>query len=352
MPTSRRVSLSAVAACRRRCAPLGFLLVASLASAQVAPAPSRTTPPAGAPGARAGEAIELSAFEVRSERDNSYGALNSASITRFNVEMEAMPVSADIFTETFMRDIAASSVEEVIQGYSAGAGYADGSDNGAGTAANNQPGDRVGNAYIQIRGMHTPVMQRDSFMPVGAFGNPGSTAVGRTDNFDLERVEVINGPQALLYGGGGAGGVINVTSKQARFSSATRLLDRVHGAALYRIDNFGSKRGELDVGAGNTWFAARFSFLKESQKSRRLNIRNWTNGQYGQLAFRLFRATVPTTIRLSGSFTMNDRWLSRGVTLNAPGDARHNLQLKYILATNQQGATNPTTGAPYLRPAT
>lgn len=327
-----------------------YLAVAALQAQSVTPATPRPAP-ASAAAPATGEVVALSAFEVLAEKDNSYGALNSASITRFNVELENMPVSADIFTETFMKDIAATSVEEVIQGYSAGAGYADGSDNGASTGANNQPGDRNGNAYIQIRGMHTPVMQRDSFMPVGAFGNPGSTAVGRTDNFDLERVEVINGPQALLYGGGGAGGVINVTSKQARFGSNPRFFGNARGSALYRIDHIGSKRGEIDLGFGNRWFAARFAFLRESQKSRRVNIGSRTNGQYAQFAFRLFQDTVPTTIRLSGSMTMNDRWLPRTATLNAPGDARHNLNLRYILATGQQGATNPVTGAPYARGA-
>jgi outer membrane receptor protein involved in Fe transport len=319
---------------------------ATAALAQRAPAPA--TPARSAPGTpAAGEVVQLNAFEVQADPDNSYGALTSASITRFNVEMEKMPVSADIFTDTFMKDIAVTSVEEVIMGYSAGAGYADGSDNGASAGANNQPGDRNGNAYIQIRGMHTPAMQRDSFMPVGSFGNPGSTAVGRTDSFDLERVEVLNGPQALLYGGGGAGGVINVTSKQARFTSGGSLLAWPRGSALYRIDHLGSKRAELDLGFGNSWFAARFAFLRESLSSRRVNIGSGTNGQYAQLAFRLLQNSVPTTVRLSGSFTMNRRRLPVTARLTAQGDPRHNLLLRTILANGQEADTNPQTGARY-----
>ena len=82
--------------------------------------------------------------------------------------------------------------------------------------------------------MNTPQMTRDGFMPVGAFGNPGSTGVGRTDNFDIERVEVIMGPQSLLYGGGaGAGGAINVSSKMARFGREG-LLRSAKGSLLYR----------------------------------------------------------------------------------------------------------------------
>ena len=307
-------------------------LVAGTTSAQT---------PQTQPNERSKGTIVLSPFEVTEASDKSYGALNSASITRFNVEMDKLPVSADIFTETFMKDIAATSVEDVVQGYSAGAGFASGVDNGASSAVNNQPGDRTGNAYIQLRGMNTPQMQRDGFMPVGAFGNPGSTGVGRTDSFDLERIEVINGPQAMLYGGGGAGGVINVNSKAAPFNT------RLKGSALFRVDQYGSKRGEVDLGFGRKWVAVRVATLNETSSSRRVNIGGTTYGQYGQLAFRFFPETVPTTIRISASTTFNRRRLASGLSLNAPGDARNGMNLHYLLATNQAGATNPITGTPY-----
>jgi len=319
----------------------GFLFAPGSAQAQSAP-PAAPNAPATPPKNIPEETVALTPFEVKTDSDTSYGALNSNSITRFNVEMDKMPVSADIFTETFMNDVAATSVEDIVQGYSAGAGYASGVDNGASSGASNQPGDRNGNAYIQLRGMNTPVTMRDSFMPVGAFGNPGSTAVGRTDNFDLERVEVIMGPQALLYGGGGAGGVINVGSKQARFDSQTR------GTALFRVDEYGGKRSVLDFGFGTNHIAARFSFLDEQSASRRINIGGLTNGQYGQIAFRFFENSIPTTVRLSGSATFNQRRLVASTTFTGPtADPRNGLLLHYILATNEQGATNPATGAPY-----
>jgi len=65
-----------------------------------------------------------SPFEVLADSDKSYGALNSNSITRFNTELDHMPVSADIFNEAFMRDIGAVSVEDMITSFSAGAGSA------------------------------------------------------------------------------------------------------------------------------------------------------------------------------------------------------------------------------------
>src|SRR4051812_42858827 len=69
------------------------------------------------------DVLVLSEFEVRTDSDKSYGALNSSSITRFNVEMDKMPISANIFTERFMKDVGATSVEALIQNYSAGAGF-------------------------------------------------------------------------------------------------------------------------------------------------------------------------------------------------------------------------------------
>lgn len=283
--------------------------------------------------------VALSPFEVTADSDHSYGALNSSSITRFRTELDKMPMTADIFTETFMKDVGATSVEEVIQNYSAGAGMAAGDGSSNGTTANNQPGDRVANAYTQLRGFNTPTMQRDGFMPVGTFGNPGSTGVNTTSNFDLERVEVINGPQSLLYGGGGAGGVINVTSKQARFGT------QPFGSFTYRIDQYGSKSGEADFGIGERRIALRVALLDQSNWGRRLNIGGVTHGAYGQIAVR---ASDSTTIRLLAQQTTFNRYLASGTSLTATAaDPRNGLNLHYLLATHQEGAVDPVTGAPH-----
>src|SRR5947209_6130572 len=67
---------------------------------------AQPTPPAGAATTAAAkpkeDLIELTPFEVRTDKDTSYGALNSNSVTRFNTELDKVPISADIFTEEFM----------------------------------------------------------------------------------------------------------------------------------------------------------------------------------------------------------------------------------------------------------
>jgi outer membrane receptor protein involved in Fe transport len=284
---------------------------------------------------RGEETIQLNVFEVSADKDDSYGALNSNSITRFNTELAKLPISADIYNEAFMRDINATSVEQMISEYTAGAGFAS-NDAAASSEEGMSPGDRQANASVRLRGLTAPAMLRDAFMSLQTYSNSGSTATGVTNNFDLERTEVIMGPQSLLYGSGGGGGVINLVSKQARFNK------RLGGNFRFRSDDFGSKIATLDIGWGNRTFAIRGAFINQLQKTRRVNIGNDLDGQYLQLAWRPFDNTV---IRLSGTQTWNFRTYATNLTVNATNatsDARHNQKLRYLLATNQINA--PTSG--------
>jgi outer membrane receptor for monomeric catechols len=207
------------------------------------------------------EVVELNPFEVTAGKDNSYGALNSNSITSFRVELDKVPVSADVFSKAFMDDIGAMEVEEMIQDYAAGAGITSGSGSPSSAASVNQPGDRSGGAAISLRGLATggyPL--RNGFYPVTSNG------VGSTTTFDLDRVEVISGPQSLLYGAGGGGGVVNYVSKQAKFNSAPAT------ELTFRIDHYGNKAGSADINVGTKTLAARVAFINQQVRSRRENV--------------------------------------------------------------------------------
>ena len=70
-----------------------------LGSAGAATAPTAT-------GAKAeSEAIALSPFEVVDARNDGYGANRSSSVTLLNQDIAMLPVTSEVITETFMRDL-------------------------------------------------------------------------------------------------------------------------------------------------------------------------------------------------------------------------------------------------------
>ena len=318
-----------------------FALLSSAIGQSTSPTP---TADAIAAAKRSAEFVTLNPFEVKAEADNSYGALNSNSLTQFNTALDKTPVSADIFTAEFMRDIAATSVEEMLNGYGAGAGTV--MSNPDSDALNQQPGDRVGNQTIGIRGTGGGAIRRDGFAATGAANNFGSTAVGITSTFDVERADVVRGPQGLLYGAGGAGGTVNTVSKRAMFNQR-------RGSASWRIDQFGSKQGQLDYNAGNDWLAFRVALLDDAQRYRRLFIGYETQGFYGQFAVNL--PALRTVIRVQAQQTINERIINTNqeniAFTNAATDPRHNYGLPYLLRNGLAGAINPATGQPWPRGA-
>jgi outer membrane receptor protein involved in Fe transport len=332
--------------------PTGLLALASAlacpvaAHAQaVASAGATLAPPANPAANRAADSlIQLNPFEVKADADNSYGALNSNSLTQFNTSLHTTPVSADIFTAEFMRDIGATSIEEMLAGYGAGAGTV--MSNPDSDALSQQPGDRVGNQTIGIRGTGGGAIRRDGFAATGAANNFGSTAVGVTSTFDVERADVVRGPQGLLYGAGGAGGTVNTVSKRANFG-------RRNGSVTYRIDQYGSKQAQLDVNVGTDNLAFRFALLEDDQRYRRLFIGYQTRGYYGQVALKL--DPLRTVIRAQGQQTVNERILNTNqeniAFTNAATDPRHNYGLAYLMRNGLAGAINPATGQPWPRGA-
>jgi outer membrane receptor protein involved in Fe transport len=276
--------------------------------------------------------VLLSPFEVKADSDNSYGALNSNSITRFNTELTKLPVSADIMSETFMQDVGASSVEAMISTYSAGAGFSH--FNPSTGAAANQPGEHNSPAYTMLRGLTASTTRRDGFMSMTTFNSTSTTSAGYTSNFDVERVEIINGPQSLLYGNGGAGGVVNLVSKRAQFRKPA------FGSFMFRLDEKGSKQGLLDLGYGSDRLALRLAFVHGYEGTRRTWIGGRLNGTYAQLAYAPFRNTV---IRVALAETTYDRIVPTNLTLTAAStanDARNGQYVRYLLASNQINASS------------
>ena len=296
---------------------VAFVLFSASASfAQQAPPPSKAAAPAG-------ETIQLNAFEVRADTDNSYGALDSNSLAAFRMDLAKAPATAEVFTQAFMDDIAATSIEDVLTGY-AGTVTAASNNPNAGLDA---PGDRDGSQGLSIRGVSAGEIKRDGFIGVP---NASRTASGNTDSFAIERVDLIQGPQSILYGSVGGGGVINSVTKRAQFG-------REKTSVKFILDNYGSKRAVLDYNFGRGNVAARVALVGAENATNRYRLGGELSGLYAQLAFRPLR---DTTVRFSTEKTDYNAIVGFKPNLNnflPTTDPRRNLDARYLALTNQVG---------------
>ena len=305
--------------------PLGSL--AARAADPVPPISAASSGTASVAGSDA--AVTLDPFEVSTGADKSYGALNSNSITAFKTELDQLPVSADVFDQAFIKDTGLNTVEQTLQLYSAGAGsYSSQPDT---SAANSQTLDRNASGSLSLRGLQAPSMMINGFFPAGG---SGITGAGITSNFNIDKIEVINGPQALLYGVSGAGGVVNVTTKQAQLGkpAATTL--------SYQIDQYGHKQAQVDYGVGTDKFAVRVAAIDQTIGGRRVEIGGPMQGAYVQVAFKPFaNTTVRATVDDESFNRINANSGTMAFTaLSTANDARNGQLLHYLIATNQLSA--------------
>ncbi len=197
---------------------LGASLHASIAVlAQTAPtAPTKATAPA------AGEAVQLSVFEVSADSDRGYAASTAMSGTRTNEKLENLPNSISVMTADLLADLGALNFLDAAD-FAVGAEniFNDGATRGAAV------GTRSGN-QISFRGLPSVRQLRDGFpwyMP--------------QDVFNTERIEFSRGPGGLSYGDVDAGGTVNVGTKRAA-------LGRRATSIATRWDDWGGRRVSFD----------------------------------------------------------------------------------------------------------
>ena len=168
-----------------------LLATAVLARAQLAPAPSPTATAA----APKDDVVQLSVFAVSAANDDEYRAANTTTGTRYNTPIKDLPMNIEVLTPSFMRDIGALDVRDALEYVS---GIQLDSGGGAGTTKLNPE-----NNLLLVRGI------------AAASNKDGFRRFVPMDPITTSRVDVIKGPGGALYGQGGTGGVINVSSVQA-----------------------------------------------------------------------------------------------------------------------------------------
>jgi catecholate siderophore receptor len=123
------------------------------------------------------------------------------------------------------------------------------------------------------------------------------------DLYNVERVEALKGPNAMIFGRGGAGGVINRVTRQADWSTG--------GEASVQAGSHDNRRIALDLGRPiNPAVAARLTGMYENSGSYRRGVRLERYGVNPTLAFMLGDATP---LRISYEYFHDDRTADRGI---------------------------------------
>lgn len=178
-----------------------FRALACLAAASLILSHAQVAPVQPAPGAPS-TPVQLSAFEVTSDKDVGYQAGNTTSGSRLNSSLKDTAAAVMVFTPEFMSDFSVNSLADMVA-YAPNMAV-----DMLDTAADANPQFLGGADYrdsrIRVRGLSASTSQ--DFFETGI----------PIDAYNTERVELSSGPNSILFGFGSPGGLVNIMTKRAQ----------------------------------------------------------------------------------------------------------------------------------------
>ncbi len=248
--------------------------LASLLAFALAPQLFGQTAPAAATGTAEDPTVKLSPFVVATEKDTGYAATSTLAGSRLNTDLRDTPAAISVMTREFLLDIGAVNVTEAL---------------GYGMNVEKDFSDFTGNGLysndllIQMRGFVGASLGRNYFGWFGAH-----------DSYNVERLDFSRGPNSILFGVGGPGGIVNTTTKQANLS-------RNRTEVQARVASWDDFRTTVDFNRtlGRT-LAFRVNAVSQDKKSwRDFEFQDRLGGAFA-LTFRPFRHT---TIRVDSEYS-------------------------------------------------
>jgi outer membrane receptor protein involved in Fe transport len=191
---------------------------------------AQSAAPAGSAAPADDPVIVLSPFTVDVTQDRGYAATSTLAGTRLRTNLEDVGTSITVLTKEFMDDIGGTDSATVLA-YATNAEVASVRGNltaaQGGSFGNNDETLRMLNpsTSTRVRGLVSADNTRNYFRTTVAW-----------DGFNVNRIDMLRGPNSILFGLGSPGGVINASTEAAD-------LRRDRGELGLAIDQFGSARG-------------------------------------------------------------------------------------------------------------
>ena len=154
-----------------------------------------------------------------SAEDDAYSPATASSATKGSAPLRDVPQSVNVVPGQLLRDQGARSMEDALR-------------NVPGVAMSHGDGQRD---QVVIRGFSAIA---DQFVD-----GVRDDALYFRDLADIERIEVLKGPAAVLYGRGSSGGLINRVTKKPKFGETS-------GEASLGLGSFDYRRATADVNVG------------------------------------------------------------------------------------------------------
>ncbi len=224
--------------------------------------------------------FELPVINVSAEQINdSYAATRSSAATRTDTPLIDVPQSITVVNRKQISDQSMQNLADVVR-YVPGVGIAQGEGN-----------------------RETPILRGFSSTSDFFLNGMRDDVQYYRDLYNIERVEVLKGPNAMIFGRGGIGGVINRVTRQASWNN-------VHEVSL-QAGSYNNKRATVDVGQGFTnSVAARMTAVVEDSESYRDDVSLERKGINPTVSIRTGENTITS---LSYEHFEDDRVADRGV---------------------------------------
>ena len=227
------------------------------------------------------EVLLLEKFKVVGQQaHNTYAIQRSVTATKTDTALVDVPQSVTVVTRELIDDQAMRSIGDLTR-YVPGVGIAQGEGN-----------------------RDTPVMRGNSTTADFFVDGIRDDVQYYRDFYNVDRVEVLKGPNALIFGRGGSGGVINRVTKQAMGKRRYELALQAGSGEQYRAS--------LDAGeALNSQLAYRLTAVFEDSGSFRDDV---TLRRYGANPTFAWALSPRTTLHFGYEYFHDERTTDRGVS--------------------------------------
>ncbi|OAM88729.1 TonB-dependent receptor plug domain-containing protein [Termitidicoccus mucosus] len=215
------------------------------------------------------EVVVMSEFSVSSTKDKNYVASESITGTRVAAKIRDLPFVVNAVTSEFLLDFAAFDMDAQL-----------------GWVANISPTDI--NGSLILRGFaSTPYVD-------------GFRRLGPLDLVDTDRIEIIKGPAASIYGQTLPGGVVNYTSKRPETKRRQRISFAVGNESQFRADL--SSTGPVGT-------STKFYYLVNLATQRRHYEQDWASQKRHTISAQLmYKPDAKTSLymKVSGQKSRNN----------------------------------------------